>query len=61
MGCNSSIFSDNVVVPDARTKMFERSFRFEGAVIWNDLPDDLKQSSTLSSFKVLLKRHMYGF
>ena len=36
-----------------------RSFSYQGPVVWNSLPTDLKLSSSLSSFKSRLKTHLF--
>ena len=32
-----------------------RSFRYQGTVLWNSLPEEIKTASNLSSFKKLIK------
>ena len=45
-------------VPCWKLKSFRyRSFSYQGPVVWNSLPTDLKLSSSLSSFKSRLKTH----
>ena len=50
--------SMNVNVPSARTKMFESSFSYQGAVKWNALPEHLKRICTLDEFKSNLKGYL---
>ena len=57
--CNTRNSSSmNVAVPFARTKMFEKSFLYQGAVKWNKLPEHLKVISTLDRFKNELKHYL---
>ena len=47
-------------VPCWKLKSFGfRSFSYQGPVVWNSLPTDLKLSSSLSSFKSRLKTHLF--
>ncbi len=38
-----------------KTEFLKRSFGCSGAVLWNDLPRELKQAETISSFKTKIK------
>ena len=47
-------------VPKRNTKTFgERSFSFHAPSVWNSLPYDLRNSSTLPLFKSSLKTHLF--
>ena len=47
-------------VPRWKLKSFGyRSFSYQGPVVWNSLPTDLKLSSSLSSLKSRLKTHLF--
>ena len=47
-------------VPRWKLKSFGyRSFSYQGPVVWNSLPTDLKLSSSLSSFKSRLKTYLF--
>jgi hypothetical protein len=47
-------------VPKCNTKSFgERSFSFVAPTVWNALPAGLRNAPTLTSFKSLLKTHMF--
>ena len=47
-------------VPKRNTKTFgERSFSFLAPSVWNSLPSDLRNSSTLPLFKSRLKTHLF--
>ena len=56
----SYIFRDSVnklTIPQPRTNYLRNSFRYNGAVLWNSLPEPLRQAESLSNFKSLL--HSY--
>ena len=47
-----------LVVPVPRTATYgERCFSRHAAILWNDLPENIKQLNTLSSFKRPLKKN----
>ena len=46
-------------VPRARTSYGKRTFRYASAVPWNDLPQHVKTASSVTSFKKLLKTHLF--
>ena len=37
--------------PQPRTDYLKNSFSYSGAVLWNSLPSDLRQASSLQKFK----------
>ena len=45
----------NLSVPKPRTNYLKKSFGCSGAVLWNSLPTQAKQTESLSSFKNLIK------
>ena len=49
--------SMNVVVPFARTKCFENSLVYKGAVTWNQLPLHIKEATSLNMFRNRYKRY----
>lgn len=53
-----SVDNDLLRIPFSRTSYYENSFAINGAKQWNSLPLDLRQSSTLNSFKKSLKIHL---
>ena len=58
--CTSYIFRDSVnklTIPQPRTNYLRNSFRYSGAVLWNSLPETLRQAESLCNFKSLL--HSY--
>ena len=40
-----------LTVPLPRTNFLKNSFSYNGAVMWNSLPTDLRQAQTIASFK----------
>ena len=47
-------------LPRRKTKSFgERSFSFQAPQIWNALPSEIRNLTTLSSFKSALKTHFF--
>lgn len=54
-GINTRSHPMNVYVPYASSQFAKRSFKYSGAVIWNDLPAFLKEMYNLNGFKRKLK------
>ncbi|RMX44016.1 hypothetical protein pdam_00012960 [Pocillopora damicornis] len=52
---------NKLVLPQPRTDYLKRSFLYSGAHLWNDLPLDLRQASSLTDFKSKLSRHNFLF
>ena len=48
-----------LLVPRVRTKHGESAFQFYAAKIWNSLPEDVRQTSTLTMFKSQLKTVLF--
>ena len=46
--------------PKLRTKFGERAFSFSGPAAWNSLPDYLQSTNNTTSFKRLLKTHLFA-
>ena len=45
----------NVQVPEPKYEIFRNSFRYQGALLWNSLPAQLKNSNDIASFKKYYK------
>ena len=45
------INSNDVYVPITNTECVKKSFSYRGPVVWNALPDDLKECANLNTFK----------
>jgi len=48
---------NKLVLPQPRTDYLKRSFSYSGAQLWNNLPVDLRQATSLTDFKSKLSRH----
>ena len=46
-------------IPQPPTNYGKRSFSYRGAVLWNSLPKEIKQSNSRSDFKLKLKNHNF--
>ena len=51
--------ADTIHVPQPNCELFRNSFKYRGAVLWNDLPFELKQAADSSAFKYLYKRKYF--
>jgi len=49
----------DLVIPRTRLRLGNRAFSVAGPAAWNSLPSDIRTASTLSSFKNLLKTHLF--
>ena len=43
--------SSNVSIPKPRTNSLKKIFSYNGAIIWNSLPDDIKESKSVAQFR----------
>ena len=43
-------------IPKANTEAFKKSFSYSGPLLWNRLPNELKDIDSLSRFKTVLKQ-----
>ena len=50
---------NKLVLPQPRTDYLMRSFLYSGTQLWNNLPVDLRQASSLTDFKSKLSRHSF--
>ena len=48
----------NIMVPKPNIEQFKQSFLYQGSTLWNNLPNDVKKSNSLSQFKRLYKHHL---
>ena len=48
----------NIVIPHPNINLYKRSFMYQGASCWNELPENVKSCQTLSSFKVSIKNYI---
>ena len=42
---------ENLYVPKCNEELCKRSFAYQGSTLWNDLPDEVKESGSLEGFK----------
>ena len=67
---SSFVFRDNLnyhsrntentlTLPQPRTDYLKKSFSYSGAQLWNSLPIELRQATSLNDFKTKLRRHSY--
>jgi len=54
-----SAWKGDLVVPRTRLKLGERAFRVAAPWLWNELPPDIRKSSTLATFKKHLKTFLF--
>jgi len=50
----------DLVLPRTRLQLGNRAFSVAGPVAWNSLPLDIRSSPTLSTFKLMLKTHLFS-
>ena len=49
--------ANKLTIPQPRSNYLRNSFRYSGAVLWNSLPQTLRQAESLSNFRSLLNNH----
>ena len=49
----------NIMTPHPRTDLFKSSLVYSGSVLWNEMPDFLKQKNTLISFKKACHKYLF--
>ena len=59
LGYNSCCLYHDLYRWRTRTKFGERAFSYVGPAAWNLLPDDLRQTPTINSFKRKLKTYLF--
>ena len=45
----------NVILPECQSQLFNRSFMYRASIVWNTLPEELKDCTTLDLFKSKVK------
>lgn len=48
----------SLYIPRPNLTLFKHSFMYSGPKFWNSIPKEIKESKSLSSFKIKLKSHM---
>ena len=51
--------SNNLYVPKPNCELFRNSFRYQGPVLWNSLPSEIKEASNIDCFKRMHKNHYF--
>ena len=49
---------DLIHLPLAKTTKFQTSFKYNAAKSWNTLPRNLRHDLSLTSFKLIVKKHL---
>jgi len=47
----------NVHVPECQTEVLKKSFIYRASIIWNKLPEELKNCKNLNTFKYKVKTY----
>ena len=55
-----SVDSSDFILPRLRTKFGERSFSYAGPAAWNRLPEDIRSTTNIESFKKALKTYLFN-
>ena len=50
---------NTLTLPQPRTDYLKKSFSYSGARLWNSLPIELWQATSLNDFKTKLRRNSY--
>ena len=50
---------NTLTLPQPRTDYLKKSFSYSGAQLWNSLPIELRQATSLNDFKTKLRRNSY--
>ena len=54
-GINTRYKNTNFIIPKVSSNLGSTSITFEGAVLWNNLDKQMKESTSVKSFRKLLK------
>jgi len=54
-----SVARGDLVVPRTRRRLRNRAFCIAGPTAWNSLPSDIRTASSVTTFKNLLKTHLF--
>ena len=46
-------------IPKCRTSLAQRSFRYRATKIWNNIPDEIRNSKTITIFKKKVKNWLH--
>ena len=48
-----------LVIPKTKGKTYDKSFYYMAPVLWNNLPTHIRSADTITSFRSLLKTHLF--
>lgn len=54
-----SRYTDNIIVKKPRLDLFKSSLAYSGSMLWNSLPRDIKNRTSISAFKSAYKSFLY--
>jgi hypothetical protein len=46
-------------LPQPRTNSMKNSFMYDGAKLWNSIPNEIRESQSLSSFQKKIAAHIF--
>ena len=55
-----SVSNENFVIPRPKLSIFKESLSYSGSVIWNSIPFEIKNSSSLNCFTNKVLQWMHG-
>ena len=50
----------NLAIKKCNTEYYKNSICYRGAMLWNDLPIKIKQSTSLEAFKTSLRQYLFN-
>jgi hypothetical protein len=50
--------SSSLCLPQPRTNNMKNSFKYDGAHLWNSIPNEIRESKSLSSFRKKIATHI---
>ena len=61
LNCNIHLYytrnAKNFHIPKVRTSLFQKSVFYQGPLIWNSIPDDIRKVTSFNVFKRKLKEN----
>ena len=53
-----NVENKNLYIPKAKTEIYKKSFTYSGTVLWNALPQDIRNSKSIGIFRERIKDHI---
>ena len=50
--------ASTLCLPQPRTNYFKKSFLYDGSSLWNSIPTEIKESKSLSSFRMKIAAYI---